>query len=163
MLKIFNFFPLKYIKNSYNYFLYMKTVLHREYNSNIIEQMNIKKYDYYEIYDDSKTYEDKKYDFGKGLKEYYWSKHVSGKSIFAVANRNVTDEYLKTLEKYCPCDNCSKIRNGFLATLWNEGITAFCKYPFGQSYCSCCVGCLKEGKEYYSEENLKIAEENKIE
>ena len=99
-----------------------------------IDIEDLREYDFFEKYDETKTYEKERYfkDYGKGEREYenilYSSyviydsglgenaetnnneEHTKLKKQFVVAKEIYKKEELKQLEKYCDCYNCKELK-----------------------------------------------------
>lgn len=152
-------------------------------NQDVPEILNkfLKDYDFYEKYDQSKTYNYKEFDhdYGKGLKKYVYvlygfslHEHVKSSSIFkfiynfinepvlriiklqyVVIKEIPTNDELKELEPYCRCLYCTHKMNILNPLTWI--------FP-----CRTCCGCirssigivntsiLKKSREYRRQVNL---------
>lgn len=108
-------------------------------------------YDYYELYDENKSYSKRQYQAAyKGIlreyKNYLYileSDEEDIKEYYVVAKKSYND--LESLEKFCPCLKCS-------ASFLN---------PLKYIWCSYCTNCIKSGKGFAKEEYIKQAQEIK--
>jgi hypothetical protein len=119
---------------------------------NFDEKAQFEGFDFYELYDSSKTYETEEYkkDYGKGEKVYINQIMSVNDKNYVYAREEPSQEELKMLEPYCRCYVCT-------ANWYNIS-----KY----FACRCCIGCLsawdihpnsrilKETREYVSQRKL---------
>jgi len=106
-------------------------------------------YDYYEKYDENKSYSKRTYQSAyKGvLREYqnylYVLESDYDKQYYVVAKKLYND--LEILEKHCPCLKCSASYLNPLKYIW----------------CPYCTNCIKAGKGFAKDEYIKQAQELK--
>lgn len=96
-----------------------------------------KRYDHVEEYDAAKQYVVGWFDADyTGVSRRYKFVLYSGSSVdsYVVAERYLSDEFLKPLEPYCRCPVC--VRSVFNPMRW--------------FYCRCCVGCILAGPDFVS-------------
>lgn len=105
-------------------------------------------YDWWEEYDETKTYEKEKYTHDHGHGSLVYQNTLIDVGIlaeevryFVVAQEIVSDEEMKELVPFCPCDICSM--------WWFD--------PRQFIVCPCCVGCIKTGRSFRNNSNIKEA------
>lgn len=112
-------------------------------------------YDYYELYDENKSYSKRSYQAAyKGVLKYYQNylyiiedidnEDTENNKQYYVIARKIYDD-LESLEKYCTCLKCS-------ASYFN---------PLKYIWCPHCTNCIKSGKGFANEEYIKIARTKK--
>jgi len=111
-------------------------------------------WDFYEEFNPLTVYSQEEFyeDFGKGKRQYKYSlydiriKETFQIKQFVVAIEIYTVKELKTLEKHCPCDNCS-IYNTFMYIFYFSWLSFIAEFIAQCFACDCCVGCIKSGPE----------------
>lgn len=114
-------------------------------------------HDHYEKYNPKKHYEKKEYkeDYGHGERTYLHVLYEFGdtkRKRYVVAEEQISEEELSTLEKYCLCSRCEfdewikKMNFLFWFILYLISWIPGFLYTFVG--CRCCIGCLKCGPEY---------------
>jgi hypothetical protein len=119
-------------------------------NNDILIDNYFMEYDYYESYNENKSYSKRSYQSAyKGvLREYQNYLYIlelenETREYYVVAKKLYND--LESLEKYCPCLKCS-------ASYFN---------PLKYIWCSYCTNCIKTGKGFTKDEYIEQARDIK--
>lgn len=119
-------------------------------NDDILIDNYFIEYDYYELYDENKSYSKRIYQSAyKGvLREYQNYLYIlessdDDKEYYVVAKKLYNN--LESLEKFCPCLKCSASYLNPLKYIW----------------CPYCTNCIRAGKGFTKDEYIKQAQDNK--